>query len=639
MVQRIGVDIGSTALRAVEVRHPDKARPTVLRYFEVPLPDGAVSRGVVAEPEVVAAALKQLWSKGGFRSKSVVLGIGNHHVLVRDLTVPGATLAGIRESLPFQVQDMLPMAVADAQLDFYPTTDVPGGDGAAVGGLLVAAGKEAVLGNIEAVRRAGLRTVDVDLIPFAVSRVLLPLADGDGVVAVIDVGASTTSVLIAKDGVPQFVRLIPAGGRDLTNVLATRLGMSTADTEPLKRKLGLGSRKGVPEEHHEALGIIYETASELLISLRNTVEYYLNSRPDETVQHLVLSGGGAELPGFAEALTEVTRLEVVTGDPFQRVDFSRRLQAGEHGQDRSSMTVALGLAIGDRGMGGIAIGTDTATGTVDGGLVRKPWRFADAAKKPVRLPSLRAKTAGRKASDPVKDTGKDPAQAPGKHPGSGTAPARHGGGIVVGGNRQIDLLPTETRQLVAAKKMRDRLGLAVVAVFLLMLLGWGGAGVAALVAQGELTAEQAQTGLLLAEQRKYGEVRRVQDEVALVQAARGIGMSPEIDWKAYLDDVQKTLPSGMAIDTVQIDSSSPQAAFVQSTAPLQGDRVATLSFTARSPTLPVVPPWLDRLQTLRGFADALPGSVVKNPDGSYMINITMHINEAAFSKRFPAGGK
>lgn len=617
MVQRIGVDIGSTALRAVEVRDPDKARPTVLRYCEVPLPDGAVSRGVVIDPEVVAAALKQLWSKGGFRSKSVVLGIGNQHVLVRDLTVPGASLAAIRESLPFRVQDMLPMAVADAQLDFYPTTGVPGGGGAAAG-LLVAAGKEAVLGNIEAVRRAGLRTVDVDLIPFAASRVLLPRADGDGLVAVIDVGASTTSVLIAKDGVPQFVRLIPAGGRDLTSALATRLGMIPGDAELLKRQLGLGSRKGVPEGHHEALGIIYETTSELLISLRNTVEYYLNNRPDETVRHLVLSGGGAELPGFAESLTEVTRLEVVMGDPFQRVGLPRRLQAGEHGQGHSSLTVALGLAIGDGGAagigtgstdGGTGTGTAVSTGTVDAGPARKPWRLANAAKKPVRLPSLRAKTPGR------------------------------GGGIVVGGNRQIDLLPTETRKLVAARKTRDRLGLAVVAVLLLMLLGSGGAGVAALLAQGELTAEQAQTGLLLAEQRKYGEVRQVQDEVALVQAARGIGMSAEIDWKAYLDDVQKTLPGGMTIDTVQIDSSSPQTAFVQSTAPLQGNRVATLSFTAKSPTLPVVPPWLDRLQALRGFADALPGSLVKNPDGSYMINITMHINEAAFSKRFPAGGK
>lgn len=618
MVQRIGVDIGSTALRAVEVRHPDKARPTVLRYFEVPLPDGAVSRGVVKEPDVVASALKQLWSKGGFRSKSVVLGIGNHHVLVRDLTVPGATLAAIRESLPFQVQDMLPMAVADAQLDFYPTTDVPGGDGAAVAGLLVAAGKEAVLGNIGAVRRAGLRTVDVDLIPFAVSRVLLPRGAGGGLVAVIDVGACTTSVLIAKDGVPQFVRLIPAGGRDLTNALSARLGTGVAEAEPLKRTLGLGSRKGVPEEHHEALRIIYETTSELLISIRNTIEYYLNSRPDENVQQLVLSGGGAELPGFGESLTEVTRLEVVTGDPFRRVDLSRRLQVAGYGEKSSSMTVALGLAIGDGGAGGIRAGTgsialpaDTAAavGTADAGTVRKRWSFADAAKKPVRLPSLRPKT-----------------------------PA-HGAGIVLGGNRQIDLLPTETRQLVAARKLRDRLGLAVVAVLLLVVLGWGGAGVAAMVAQGELTGEQAQTGLLLAEQRKYGEVRQVQDEVALVQAARGIGMSPEIDWKAYLDDVQKTLPGGMAIDTVQIDSSSPQTAYVQSTAPLQGNRVATLSFTAKSPTLPVVPPWLDRLQGLRGFADALPGSVVKNPDGSYMINITMHINEGAFSKRFAAGGK
>ena len=65
----VGIDIGSLALRAVEVVDPAKPKPTVVRYYEVALPEGAVSRGEVIEPNTVAGALKELWSKGGFKSK------------------------------------------------------------------------------------------------------------------------------------------------------------------------------------------------------------------------------------------------------------------------------------------------------------------------------------------------------------------------------------------------------------------------------------------------------------------------------------------------------------------------------------------------------------------------------------------
>ncbi|MCY7287227.1 MAG: pilus assembly protein PilM, partial [Cryobacterium sp.] len=107
----VGIDIGSSSVRAVEVADPGKAMPTVLRYFEVPLPDGAVSRGEVLEPNTVAAALRQLWSDGRFKSRKVILGMGNQRVLARDLTVPKMSLARIRQSLPFEVQEMLPVPV------------------------------------------------------------------------------------------------------------------------------------------------------------------------------------------------------------------------------------------------------------------------------------------------------------------------------------------------------------------------------------------------------------------------------------------------------------------------------------------------------------------------------------------------
>ncbi|MGO4691325.1 hypothetical protein [Glaciibacter sp. 2TAF33] len=212
--------------------------------------------------------------------------------------------------------------------------------------------------------------------------------------------------------------------------------------------------------------------------------------------------------------------------------------------------------------------------------------------------------------------------------------------LVVGGEPRVDLLPLEVRKERKAKVMRRRLGLGVVGVLLLMVLAAGGATLLSAQAQLRLLVEQSRTAELLAEQGKYIEVRKVQDQVGLVQAAQQVGVSTEIDWKKYLEAVQATLPASVTIDAVTVDSASPLAIYDQPTAPLQGSRVATMSFTAKSATLPDVPTWLTALATLPGYADALPGSVnLDATTGEYTVNITMHVNDAAFSKRFATEGK
>ncbi|GAA4674081.1 type IV pilus assembly protein PilM [Frondihabitans cladoniiphilus] len=341
----VGVDIGSTSLRAVEVSGAATSRPTIVRFTEIPLPAGAVSRGEVLEPQTVATALKTLWAEGGFKSKQVVLGMGNQRVLARDLTVAKASKARIKESLPFQVQDMLPVPVADALLDFYPVSEGIGEHGPVIHGLLIAAVKDAVLGNVRASKLAGLTTVGVDLIPFAVSRLLVKRDREQGTIALVDIGASTTSVVLLAGGVPQFVRIIPTGGDDVTQALAARLEIPLELAEGAKRSLGLSSAPTSPEDQ-SASRVIFETVNELLGSLRNTVSYYVNTRPTETVDKIILTGGGAHLPGLPEALAEVTGLPVVAADPLKGLALARTAPEPLLRQNASSLTVALGLALG-----------------------------------------------------------------------------------------------------------------------------------------------------------------------------------------------------------------------------------------------------------------------------------------------------
>jgi type IV pilus assembly protein PilM len=361
----VGLDIGSTAVRGVELSANAKAKPSIVRSFEVALPTGAVVRGEVIEPEIVGSALKKLWVQGGFKSKKVVLGTGNQGVIVRSLTVPKMSLAHIRESLPFHVQSLLQMQLADSLLDFYPTSETQGEQGPLINGLLVAAEKREILGNVSAVEKAGLTPVEVDLIPFALNRLLVSRPQVAGTVALIDIGGTTTSIIISSEGVPWFVRIIPTGGNDLTQALIEGLGIDASTAEDLKRGLNLGVGEIEEEDSNSktvrckcakcvaddpyvdasrSTEILHAVSGELLGSLRSTVNYFNNSSPQDPVQQIMLTGGGSLLSGFAGALSEVTHLPVVEADPFSMVALPRKGDAKKIRLD-GSIAVALGLAL------------------------------------------------------------------------------------------------------------------------------------------------------------------------------------------------------------------------------------------------------------------------------------------------------
>ena len=341
----VGIDIGSNSLRAVEVLDAAGPKPTIVRYHEEQLPEGAAASGEVVELNTVAAALRSLWANAGFKSKDVVLGMGNQRVLARDLTVPKASIKQIREALPFQVQDLLLVPVADAILDFYPVSESESEAGPVVNGLLVAAVKDSVMSNVRAVELAGLNPVGVDLIPFALTRVHLRGPASRGTIAIIDVGSTTTSVVIATNGIPQFARIIPAGGDDISRALVTRLEVTHPQAEQIKRGLGLSSA-GVAPEHRPAVEAIYEAASQLLTSLRNTLSYFVNARQQDGIGRIILSGGGSRLHGLDAALSEITKLPVSTGGGFADVPVGKSANKDNLGSE--NMSVALGLALGSK---------------------------------------------------------------------------------------------------------------------------------------------------------------------------------------------------------------------------------------------------------------------------------------------------
>jgi Tfp pilus assembly protein PilN len=208
----------------------------------------------------------------------------------------------------------------------------------------------------------------------------------------------------------------------------------------------------------------------------------------------------------------------------------------------------------------------------------------------------------------------------------------------IGGMPRVDLLPKSIREAHRQQKARRNLRFALVGVTAIVALAGGAAMQYGQAAQTELETEQTRTLSLLTERGKYAELISVQDRLAVARAAQTVGGSTEVDWNAYLSKLQQTLPDGVRLTAVSIDSASPVQVYDQSTGPLQGPRVATLTFTAMSSELPDVPVWLDALRTLPAFVDAVPNSVTLDDGGAYLVNITMHIGSDAFSGRFAPNG-
>src|SRR6266511_4093056 len=100
---RIGVDIGSTGVRAAELSMRNLP-PQLVRVAQVPVPDGSVASGEIRDAAAVSDALRELWRRGKFRSRDIVLGVANQRVVVREVSLPWLTDKELRESLPFQVE-------------------------------------------------------------------------------------------------------------------------------------------------------------------------------------------------------------------------------------------------------------------------------------------------------------------------------------------------------------------------------------------------------------------------------------------------------------------------------------------------------------------------------------------------------
>ena len=345
----IGLDIGTSGVRAAELSF-GKGDITLEKFGQVALPRGAVRDGEVINAEAVAAAIKQLWAHTKFSSKKVVIGVANQKVIVRQVDLPWMPVDELKKSLAYQVQDFVPMPVEHAVLDFHPLEELTADGGNRIlRGLLVAASRDMVNANLEAVQLAGLSPVMVDLTSFAVIRSVGEadnLGMGADVEALVDVGARVTNIVVHQGGAPRFVRILLMGGQDVTDVVADRMGVPEDHAESLKQQLGLES-PGEVSDVHTASRLVEAATASFVDEIRGSLDYYLASSGSAPISRMVLTGGGSRLAGLGQRLEVTTRVPVTIGSPMQGLHMGRTgLSPQQIAFVEPLAAVPVGLALG-----------------------------------------------------------------------------------------------------------------------------------------------------------------------------------------------------------------------------------------------------------------------------------------------------
>ena len=338
----VGLEITEESVRAVEVTAGSK--PVLIASGEVALPWGAARDSEVLDQDAVALALRQLWSRGGFRSRRVVLGIGSRRVLVREFATQTVRPDLLAHSLPVEVQHLLPVPASQAVLDFLPIAEAEG----MTSGLLVAAVSQTVSTLLATLRKARLRAEAVDFAPFGLARAAGTLAHTGETLAMVHIGDHTSYVVIVRDGVPLFVRILPidipttasiaraddhaiALGEDVVEQIAhhrvdagedaewasdstvrdvyAALAARVGDVTSLGRvRLGAGADgPGSP-----LAAPIPVAAVDLAVRVRSTFAFHA-SRSDDApaIDRVLLSGAGAASPGVFDAIDDAVDMEVI----------------------------------------------------------------------------------------------------------------------------------------------------------------------------------------------------------------------------------------------------------------------------------------------------------------------------------------
>ncbi len=428
MAQRvIGLDVGTNAVRAVEVELGD--RPQVRRMGQVALASGAVIDGEVVDVAVVALALRRLWTEAGFTSRNARVGMSSPRVIVRTIEMPPMAHTELISTITLQLEDYVPLAADDTvfgvrALD-WTRLGQPNQQ------LLAATHRGAIQPLLEAMADADLNVLAVDVLPAALALALTPALSPsliaseslEQVDAIVSIGAGTLVVVAARQGEAVFSRILTSVcGSKVTERIAKDMGTDVVEAERHKRMAA--------SIDPESASIVSATA-EVIGEVRASLDFYAEQPDAMPVRQLLLTGGGSLLTGLAAALRDEFGVPVTMADPFVNVKMGNTgFEPADLPDVAPYLAAAMGVALaamrpkdrridltpmkavhrsGDARRAAVVMGAVLLVGAIGGTYVRTRSEISGASSEVaavrVDLTQAQADVVAHQNTDPISSVG------------------------------------------------------------------------------------------------------------------------------------------------------------------------------------------------------------------------------------------
>jgi type IV pilus assembly protein PilM len=342
----VGLDIGSRTIKIAEIIDA-KTGSTLKNFSTINIEPGLIEEGTINDPEAVSGYIRDLFKSAKLRDKNVAISIGGYSVIVKKINVQTMSEDELHESIYFEAEQYIPFDISEVNLDFQILGESEHNPNQ-MNVLLVAAKKEMINEYINLMKMAKLHPKLIDVDAFALQNIFsFNYSYEDENIAIIDIGASKTSLNILKDNVSEFMRDVSLGCEQINDRIASSVGCTIEETEAIK--LGEQSDLISSEDLKE---IVESVVTDWCIEIKRALDFFYSTYPAEQISRIMLSGGGANIKKFIELLAAETSAEVEVINPFQNliVD-SNRFDSSYLEHIAPQAAICLGLAkrkIGDK---------------------------------------------------------------------------------------------------------------------------------------------------------------------------------------------------------------------------------------------------------------------------------------------------
>ncbi len=342
----IGLDIGSGSIKAAEIVET-KHGGTLKNFGIIDIAHGAIEEGTINNPETVAESLQQLFKSSGFNENNVAVSIGGYSVIVKKIVVQTMAEEKLQETIHFEAEQYIPFDISDVNLDFQILGESESNPNQ-MNVFLVAAKKEMLDDYINLMNLAGLNPCIIDVESFALQNSFEASYDAQNQdVALIDIGASKTSLNILKNAASVFMRDVSLGCGQINQKIMSLIECSFEEAEQLK--YGNTPDKLSPDD---LKGIVSSVVADWCTEIRRALDFFYSTYPDDQIKRIILSGGGANIAEFRKLLATEASTEVEMINPFQNFHIeNKKLDDAFIKQVAPQAAICMGLAmrkVGDK---------------------------------------------------------------------------------------------------------------------------------------------------------------------------------------------------------------------------------------------------------------------------------------------------